>query len=108
MRALLRYSAFTATAVVLVLVLRAGDQPAAARWVATAWVGGFVVWTLVGMVRDVLRGHVGLDVLAVVAMVATLAVHEYVASVPTAETTSFPSRSSPAVSASPNLARRER
>ena len=51
-----------------------------ARWVATAYVGGFVVWTLVGMVRDVLRGHVGLDILAVVAMVATLAVGEYVAS----------------------------
>ncbi|WP_020012968.1 heavy metal translocating P-type ATPase [Promicromonospora sukumoe] len=81
-RALLRYPAITATAVVLalVLVLQAGDQPAAARWVATVWVGGFVVWTLVGMVRDVLRGHVGLDVLAVVAMVATLAVQEYVAS----------------------------
>ena len=31
------------------------------------------------MVRDVLRGHVGLDVLAIVAMVATLAVAEYVA-----------------------------
>jgi cation transport ATPase len=31
------------------------------------------------MVRDVLRGHVGLDILAVVAMVATLAVGEYVA-----------------------------
>ena len=31
------------------------------------------------MVRDVMRGHVGLDVLAVVAMVATLAVGEYVA-----------------------------
>ncbi len=38
------------------------------------------MWTLVGMVRDVLRGHVGLDVLAVVAMVATLAVGEYIAS----------------------------
>ena len=32
-----------------------------------------------GMVRDVLRGHVGLDILAVVAMVATLAVGEYIA-----------------------------
>ncbi|MFI2489238.1 heavy metal translocating P-type ATPase [Promicromonospora kroppenstedtii] len=81
-RALVRYPAITATVVVLalVLVLQAGEQPAAARWVATAYVGAFVVWTLVGMVRDVLRGHVGLDVLAVVAMVATLAVQEYVAS----------------------------
>ncbi|MGW2091268.1 heavy metal translocating P-type ATPase [Promicromonospora sukumoe] len=82
MRALTRYPAITATAVVLatVLVLQARGEPAAARWVATAWVAGFIVWTLVGMVRDVLRGHVGLDVLAVVAMVATLAVQEYVAS----------------------------
>ena len=38
---------------------------------------GFIVFTLVGMIRDVLRGHVGLDILAVVAMVATLAVGEY-------------------------------
>ncbi|MFI8527619.1 heavy metal translocating P-type ATPase [Promicromonospora sukumoe] len=82
MRGLTRYPAITATAVVLatVLVLQARGEPAAARWVATAWVAGFIVWTLVGMVRDVLRGHVGLDVLAVVAMVATLAVQEYVAS----------------------------
>lgn len=40
----------------------------------------FVVWALVGMVRDVMRGQVGLDILAVVAMVATLAVGEYLAS----------------------------
>ncbi|MFD7307216.1 heavy metal translocating P-type ATPase [Promicromonospora sp. NPDC059942] len=82
LRAVTRYPAITATAVVLavVLVLLANTEPVAARWVATAWVAGFVVWTLVGMVRDVLRGHVGLDVLAVVAMVATLAVQEYVAS----------------------------
>ena len=81
-RALARYPAITATAVVLatVLLLHAQDEPTAARWVATVYVGGFVAWTLVGMVRDVLRGHVGLDVLAVVAMVATLAVQEYVAS----------------------------
>lgn len=62
-----------------VLVLRAAGEGSIARWVATAYVGAFIVWTLVGMVRDVLRGHVGLDVLAVVAMVATLAVGEYVA-----------------------------
>ncbi|MFI2364681.1 heavy metal translocating P-type ATPase [Promicromonospora sp. NPDC019610] len=82
LRAVTRYPAITATAVVLavVLVLLADGEPVAARWVATGWVAGFVVWTLVGMVRDVLRGRVGLDILAVVAMVATLAVHEYVAS----------------------------
>src|SRR5699024_1430700 len=40
----------------------------------------FVAWTLVGMVRDVLRGHLGLDIVAVLALVATLAVGEYLAS----------------------------
>ena len=51
-----------------------------AAQIATVCVAAFVVWTLVGMVRDVMRGHVGLDILAVVAMVATLAVGEYLAS----------------------------
>lgn len=64
----------------VVLLLHVSGMPAVGRGVATVFVGLFVVWTLVGMVRDVLRGHVGLDVLAVVAMVATLAVGEYIAS----------------------------
>ncbi|RPF21883.1 heavy metal translocating P-type ATPase [Myceligenerans xiligouense] len=63
-----------------VLVLHAVGEQAAGQGVATAYVALFIAWTLVGMVRDVLRGHVGLDILAVVAMVATLAVDEYVAS----------------------------
>jgi len=50
------------------------------RWTATVYVAGFIVWTAVGMVRSVLRGHFGLDILAVVAMTATLLVGEYVAS----------------------------
>jgi heavy metal translocating P-type ATPase len=81
LRALRRYPEITFAIVILttVLLLRASDEGSAARWVATAYVGAFIVWTLVGMVRDVLRGHVGLDILAVVAMVATLAVGEYVA-----------------------------
>jgi heavy metal translocating P-type ATPase len=76
-----RYPGITVAIVALVgvLLLRAAGDGGVARWVATAYVGAFIVWTLVGMVRDVLRGHVGLDVLAVVAMVATLAVREYVA-----------------------------
>ena len=80
-RVLRRYPEITVAIVLLasVLALRAAGEGSVARWVATAYVGAFIVWTLVGMVRDVLRGHVGLDVLAVVAMVATLAVGEYVA-----------------------------
>lgn len=38
-----------------------------------------IVITASGMVRDLMHGHWGLDVLAVIAMIATLAVHEYVA-----------------------------
>lgn len=82
LRLLWRYPAITTTVLVFVgvLVLHAIDATVAGRWIATGYVAAFVVWTLVGMVRDVLRGHVGLDILAVVAMVATLAVGEYIAS----------------------------
>jgi heavy metal translocating P-type ATPase len=81
LRALTRYPVITITVVVAlgVLALDLADLDRASRWVATLYVSGFILWTLVGMVRDVMRGHVGLDVLAVVAMVATLAVGEYVA-----------------------------
>ncbi len=70
------------TVVVLaaVLLLHVVGEDVLGRWIATVCVAAFVVWTLVGMVRDVMRGHVGLDILAVVAMVATLAVGEYLAS----------------------------
>lgn len=40
----------------------------------------YAAWTLVGMVRDMLHGHFGLDVLALLAIVATVAVGEYWAS----------------------------
>ena len=69
----------TAGVLVGVLVLSVAARGAVARGAAIAWVGGYIAWTIVGMVRDVMRGHVGLDILAVVAMVATLAVGEYVA-----------------------------
>ncbi|WP_243077177.1 heavy metal translocating P-type ATPase [Microbacterium sp. SS28] len=63
----------------IVVGLSAVGANRSARWVAVAAVITFVGWTIARMVRDVMRGHVGLDVLAVVAMVATLAVGEYVA-----------------------------
>ncbi|MFJ2552643.1 heavy metal translocating P-type ATPase [Microbacterium sp. NPDC087591] len=83
LRVLWRYPAITTTVVVLsgVLLLLVLGAPVVGRVVATGYVTVFVTWTLVRMVRDVLRGHVGLDILAVVAMVATLAVGEYIASV---------------------------
>ena len=82
LRWLLRYPVVWLTVVVLaaVLVLDGAGATRTAAWVAVVYVGGVIAWTLVGMVRDVLRGHIGLDILAVVAMVATLAVGEYVAS----------------------------
>lgn len=80
-RLLVRYPVITITVIVglIVLGLDLADLERAARWVATLYVSAIIVWTLIGMVRDVMRGHVGLDVLAVVAMVATLAVGEYIA-----------------------------
>lgn len=80
--ALKRYPAVLVTVVVLggvLLLLAVGEEPVAAA-IATVYAAAFVAWTLVGMVRDVLRGHLGLDILAVLAMVATLAVGEYLAS----------------------------
>jgi len=63
-----------------VAFLSLAGQPSAGRWVATVYVVAFIAWTSWGMLRDILRGHFGLDILAVVAMIATLAVGEYVAS----------------------------
>lgn len=81
LRLLWRYPVIVLTVVVFVVVgvLHATGLDTVGRIVATVYVAGVVAWTLVGMVRAVLRGHVGLDILAVVAMVATLAVGEYIA-----------------------------
>lgn len=81
MRFLRRYPVIVLTILVLggVLALHAAGEQPIGQGMATVYVAGFVVWTLIGMIRDVIRGHVGLDILAVVAMVATLAVGEYIA-----------------------------
>ncbi len=47
--------------------------------VAYIVIGVVIFVTAVGMVRDLMSGHWGLDILAVIAMIATLAVGEYVA-----------------------------
>ncbi|SDR84513.1 heavy metal translocating P-type ATPase [Agrococcus carbonis] len=54
-------------------------MPEVAQWLCTGW--GVVVAAMQGwgMLRDLLRGHWGLDVLAVTAIVATILVGEYVA-----------------------------
>lgn len=64
----------------VVIVLSTAGAQEAGRWLASGYVALIIVWALIGMIRQVLHGHVGLDILAVVAMVATLAVGEYVAS----------------------------
>lgn len=81
-RVLSSYPVITLTLVALiaVLALEWSEQVAGGAWVSTVYVSLIVAWTLIGMIRDVMRGHVGLDVLAVIAMVATLAVGEYIAS----------------------------
>lgn len=61
------------------VVLWLSGQMTALAFTAYPVLGIVIVITAIGMVRDLARGHWGLDVLAVIAMIATLAVHEYVA-----------------------------
>jgi len=80
-RLIKRYPAVMLTigiGIVVAAVSLAGAETAG-RWIASVYVALFVAWTSVGMVRDVMRGHFGLDILAVMAMIATLAVGEYIA-----------------------------
>ncbi|GAA1060297.1 heavy metal translocating P-type ATPase [Agromyces bracchium] len=48
-------------------------------WIFSVYALAVAAWQAVGMVRDILRGHWGLDILAVTAIVATVVVGEYVA-----------------------------
>ena len=79
---LVRYPVVTLTIIVgaFVLILDASGADRTSKWLAIVYVSMVIVWTLIGMIRDVLRGQIGLDVLAVVAMIATLAVGEDLAS----------------------------
>lgn len=61
------------------LVLWATGQTTALAVTAYLVLGIVIVVTAIDMVRDLMRGHWGLDILAVIAMIATLAVQEYVA-----------------------------
>ncbi len=77
-----RYPALGAAIVLFIICLPiyfAGFH-AAAQVIVTVMVGLFCAYTFVDMVREILRGHFGLDILALVAMVSTLAVGEYWAS----------------------------
>lgn len=62
-------------------VLTLSGQKPLGIWSGGLYVAFFIAVTLVGMIRDMVRGNWGLDILAVVAMVSTLAVGEVLASI---------------------------
>ncbi|SFR72605.1 ATPase, P-type (transporting), HAD superfamily, subfamily IC/heavy metal translocating P-type ATPase [Agromyces sp. CF514] len=76
-----RYWAVTLTIAIgcLGIVLALTGAGAAVAWLFSAYALAIAAWQAVGMVRDMLRGHWGLDVLAITAIIATVAVGEYVA-----------------------------
>ena len=61
------------------IVLALSGAGAAVPWIFSAYALAIAAWQAVGMVRDILHGHWGLDILAVTAIVATVLVGEYVA-----------------------------
>ncbi|MEO6996469.1 MAG: heavy metal translocating P-type ATPase, partial [Terracoccus sp.] len=71
--------ATTLAALAAVLVLHWTGQEHAALWVGSAYALAMAAYTAVGMVRDLIGGHWGVDVLAVTAVVSTVAVGEYLA-----------------------------
>lgn len=71
--------ATTLAVLAAVLVLHWTGQEQAARWVGSAYALAMAAYTAVGMVRDLLGGHWGVDVLAVTAVVSTVVVGEYLA-----------------------------
>ncbi|HEU5222136.1 MAG TPA: heavy metal translocating P-type ATPase [Candidatus Lumbricidophila sp.] len=80
-RIALRYRVVTLTIAVGVVggiaaLLGAG---AAVQWLFSGYSLAVIAWQAVWMVRDILRGHWGLDLLAVTAVVATVLVGEYLA-----------------------------
>ncbi|MFS2280753.1 heavy metal translocating P-type ATPase [Microbacterium sp. OR21] len=77
-----RYPLLTAgmIATVVVALLSLAGLHEVARWIAILVVGAVIAITAWDMVRDILRAHFGLDILALIAMIATLLVGEYIAS----------------------------
>ncbi|WP_293877290.1 heavy metal translocating P-type ATPase [uncultured Brevibacterium sp.] len=78
-----RYMRVVLTCIIALLygVLTLSGQKPLGIWSGGLYVAFFIVVTLVGMIRDMVRGNWGLDILAVVAMVSTLAVGEVLASI---------------------------
>lgn len=69
----------TLTALVTTLILLGADQPVAAQWVASVMALSIAAIVSVGMVKDLMKGHWGIDILAVTAIVATVVVGEFLA-----------------------------
>ena len=78
-----RYWAVTLTLAIglLGLVLALSGAGAAVPWIFSAYALAVAAWQGISMVRDILRGHWGLDILAITAIIATVAVGEYIAAV---------------------------
>ena len=77
-----RYPLVALTVLVLVVsgTLALTGLGTAAQWLASFYALGIAAFQSVGMVKDILRGHWGIDLLAVTAIVSTVAVGEYIAS----------------------------
>lgn len=76
-----RYRLVTLTLVVGLIgcILALAGAGELVRWLFSAYALGIAAWQAVGMVRAMVHGRFGLDVLAVTAIVATVLVGEYVA-----------------------------
>ncbi len=81
MRIIKSYPWVIATLLVLVatLILEWSDAHSAARWVATIFSAAVIVRVSIGMVKDLLKGHWGIDILALMAILSTILVGEYIA-----------------------------
>jgi heavy metal translocating P-type ATPase len=76
-----RYPIVAVTVLVglVVVGLLISERATAAQWLASGFALIIALQTSVGMIKDLLRGHWGVDVLAVMAIVSTVAVGEYLA-----------------------------
>jgi heavy metal translocating P-type ATPase len=81
LRLALRYRVVTVTIAIAVIgiILAVWGAGTAVQWLFSVYALTIAAWQAVGMVRDILRGQWGLDILAVTAIVATVLVGEYVA-----------------------------
>ncbi|HJB09232.1 MAG TPA: cadmium-translocating P-type ATPase [Candidatus Brachybacterium merdavium] len=69
----------TLLALVVTLVLELTGSQDTARWLPSAYGLMVVAWVSVGMVKDLMRGHWGIDILAVTAILSTILVGEHIA-----------------------------